>query len=706
MNKNFFVGCLIGSIIFCSNVLNAQEPLKEPISNKESVKDSAFQPKTQKFLNQKVQNQGFNNAILAGGIGAVGGAGQGQGALGGLGGGLGGAGLLGGNAGLGIGGGFGRFGKKTVQDTKLTGTKGDIKEIEDKSNRIYAFKSNLFLWNLGLSIDQLNMVGKMADTSSKPKASVRLKWVGVDESQKEDIKFFKSPEEYMDLLKKAERAFKNDFKRTYRNRYSEDNNWDELYEIIERLDLDDLTNISCDFKYAITPNAREQAKIFLELLDIDQIKALISEDYNYESSKDILDNLIDSLAEDVEWKVEREKALENILASLGLDIKNEAVIKNQLNQLLDEIEALRKKNSKEDVDISLPKRKEFLERVIKLTQTNQKKMVIIQNRVERKLAYELSNPEFENVIKKHLFLSKTSTSKFSSPSLNELTKGIKTISSPGTPGRITVFGDDAFAVVVGKVDENSVQAAVAAGTLGKGRVVAFSHEAYLSNLESVGEGDTVGFLKNSIHWASGGKQSPKIVILGQESLIKVLELVGFKAEKADLQKLTTDQVLIAQENFVEEKDVESISKFIKSGGGFITATTGWGWKQLHPGKDLKTDHAANRILNLAGLAFADGYLADTSTTDDGFLVTSELPLMTNAAQALKTLIAVSKENKDFLSIDDASLIAFSLGEVVNNLDRKNNAIVNLILAIVKSMPLKVSKEYPEMDALWELVQEK
>jgi tetratricopeptide (TPR) repeat protein len=55
---------------------------------------------------QAVQNQGFNNAIMAGGIGAIGGGGGGQGALGGLGGGLGGAGLLGGNAGLGIGGGM------------------------------------------------------------------------------------------------------------------------------------------------------------------------------------------------------------------------------------------------------------------------------------------------------------------------------------------------------------------------------------------------------------------------------------------------------------------------------------------------------------------------------------------------------------------------------------------------------------------------
>lgn len=55
---------------------------------------------------QAVQNQGFGNAIMAGGIGAIGGGGGGQGALGGLGGGLGGAGMLGGNAGLGIGGGM------------------------------------------------------------------------------------------------------------------------------------------------------------------------------------------------------------------------------------------------------------------------------------------------------------------------------------------------------------------------------------------------------------------------------------------------------------------------------------------------------------------------------------------------------------------------------------------------------------------------
>ena len=55
---------------------------------------------------QAVQNQGFGNAIMAGGFNAIGGGGGGQGALGGLGGGLGGAGQLGGNAGLGIGGGM------------------------------------------------------------------------------------------------------------------------------------------------------------------------------------------------------------------------------------------------------------------------------------------------------------------------------------------------------------------------------------------------------------------------------------------------------------------------------------------------------------------------------------------------------------------------------------------------------------------------
>lgn len=585
-----------------------------------------------------------------------------------------------------------------------------VKEIEDKSNEIYAFKSNLFLWHLGLSVEQLSEVSKITGASFKTKTPIRLKWTLVSETKNEDVKFFKNLEEYMALLKKAEKGFKKDFSRSYRGKLADTKNWDEMYDIIDRLDvIDNRSNVTYEIKYDITSKAREQAKVFLELLDISQIIGLMDQvSGGYELPKNQFMDLINFPYEVLEWKVEREKTIENTLAQLGLDFKNEEAIKTQLNHLLNEVEALRKESTKKNVKISPIKEKQFVDRFLKLTQSSQKKMAIIQNILERKLAYELSNPEFENVIKTHLELSKSSFSQFVSQDLGELTKGIKIISSPGTPGRITVFGEQAFAVVVGKVDDNSVQAAVGAGSLGKGRVIAFSHAAYLSNLESVKEGDTLGFLKNSILWAGAGKQSPKIVILGDESLIKVLELAGFKAEKADLQKLTVEQVLIAQEDFVQDKDMESISKFIMAGGGFVTASTGWGWKQLHPGKDLKTDHAANKILNQAGLAFADGYLEDTTdeySLLDGFVVTPHVPLMTNVTRALKTAVAVSKGMISFSNLDDLELATFTLAEVLSNLDPVKNPIVESVRAFVKSISAKFSENYPQMEVLRELVKE-
>ena len=52
-----------------------------------------------------------------------------------------------------------------------------------------------------------------------------------------------------------------------------------------------------------------------------------------------------------------------------------------------------------------------------------------------------------------------------SPDLVTLTRGVAKIGSPGAPGRVCVFGDAAFPVVVGKADK-TVQPVVGAGRLG------------------------------------------------------------------------------------------------------------------------------------------------------------------------------------------------------------------------------------------------
>ena len=52
------------------------------------------------------------------------------------------------------------------------------------------------------------------------------------------------------------------------------------------------------------------------------------------------------------------------------------------------------------------------------------------------------------------------------------------IAAPGVPGPICVYGKDAWVVAVGG-DGKLAAAVVAAGRLGKGRVVAFGHGGYL-----------------------------------------------------------------------------------------------------------------------------------------------------------------------------------------------------------------------------------
>ena len=71
--------------------------------------------------------------------------------------------------------------------------------------------------------------------------------------------------------------------------------------------------------------------------------------------------------------------------------------------------------------------------------------------------------------------------------LAQLTRGVETITSPGSPGRVSVFGDAAFPVIVGNASRGVLQTVVGATRLGGGRVVAFGHNGYFG-IEAVKEG--------------------------------------------------------------------------------------------------------------------------------------------------------------------------------------------------------------------------
>ena len=81
--------------------------------------------------------------------------------------------------------------------------------------------------------------------------------------------------------------------------------------------------------------------------------------------------------------------------------------------------------------------------------------------------------------------------------LESLLKDVRSIAAPGAPGPLAVFGRDAFPVIVGKSGNATFASVVAAGRLGKGRILAFGHNGYLAP-ETLAIADTGKLFANAI----------------------------------------------------------------------------------------------------------------------------------------------------------------------------------------------------------------
>ena len=223
--------------------------------------------------------------------------------------------------------------------------------------------------------------------------------------------------------------------------------------------------------------------------------------------------------------------------------------------------------------------------------------------------------------------------------LKQLLDGVTTIAAPGIPGNVCVFGDSAFPVVVGKSGAD-FEAVAAAGTLGRGRVFVLGHNGYLS-AGCLAVADTGKLFVNAVRWAAGGAP-PRVAVFRLDDLPAYLTKSGFEASAIDgvgwSSKLKSYNVLIYEATSTSEPaDLAAIASFVRSGGGVITASTGWGWQQLNPGKSLSADHEGNRLFAPAGIVWGDGMLDRTAA--EGFAAGQTPPDTINASQALSALEA-------------------------------------------------------------------
>lgn len=216
-------------------------------------------------------------------------------------------------------------------------------------------------------------------------------------------------------------------------------------------------------------------------------------------------------------------------------------------------------------------------------------------------------------------------------------KDVSRINTGGMPGAVTAFGPDAFAVVAGKDFGKALLPVVAAARWEKGRFVLFGHDGFL---KPVKENDNGPLLANVARWAGGGAPEPRIGILKNDALLERLKAAGLDAvaldEKEWAENLTGFNAVCISPFWIGTEEIAPLEKFIRSGGGLVAASTGWGWMEIKhkDSTQLAAELPSNILLQKAGLALSAGFSA--RTLPDSYATTGDLTLL-NAVTAFHAL---------------------------------------------------------------------
>ncbi len=206
-----------------------------------------------------------------------------------------------------------------------------------------------------------------------------------------------------------------------------------------------------------------------------------------------------------------------------------------------------------------------------------------------------------------------------------LLDGVEAIPPVGTVGQVAVWGDGAFPVVLGKEGDKRVPI-VGAGTLGRGRVMAWAHG--YGSASAAARLSTGRLLLNACRWTSeraGSGPRPVRVALLDSDLSEYLKSEGIEAAKINggdglAEQLDGATTLLCGRADLSKREIEAIAAFVRAGGGFVCFFCPWGWAQIH--RQPVAAIPLNEILVEAGLALADGY---AEPTKDGAFAADFVP---------------------------------------------------------------------------------
>lgn len=245
-----------------------------------------------------------------------------------------------------------------------------------------------------------------------------------------------------------------------------------------------------------------------------------------------------------------------------------------------------------------------------------------------------------------------------------LLDGVSEIGAPGTPGGVCAFGPQAFAVVAGMDGKKAQLPVVVATRWEKGRVVAFGHNGYLNDQANSGSGR---LLTNATRWTSGDKAKAKVAVIKNAGLAAYLKSAGFESEAIEDKDWTRhlarfDSICVDAHKLAAE-DVEPLARFVRDGGGLVTAATGWGWLINKEKSQLSTEFAGNKVLAPAGLVFTAG--TPGKTTKSGYTAGGDLALL--AANAALDAALAQGAGKGTLTPDQLAQVSATITDALRAL---------------------------------------
>ena len=194
------------------------------------------------------------------------------------------------------------------------------------------------------------------------------------------------------------------------------------------------------------------------------------------------------------------------------------------------------------------------------------------------------------------------------------------VSAEFSPGAVCFFGEKAFPLLLVPAEGSGrgrgpvpMIPMAAAAHYEKGRVAILGHSGLINDKFFSDNANNTTLCLNLIRWLTGKTElNPiRVAVIGEPGTVNFLKTKGINADFlngfSDNAISGQYHVLIYNAERIRDDQIAKIDSFVKNGGGLLLSATGWGWQQLNPNRDLKTDFAANKLVAPMGLVWTDRF---------------------------------------------------------------------------------------------------